>query len=127
MRMKKMDTLTWVGRVIGVLAGGFVAFGGIIKLVNNSPEMLEGWASSGWPPSYMKTIGILEVACAAVYFIPKTSYLGAILMTGLIGGIIATNLRLENNVLVPVLLGVAVWASHYLRDPRLRSMIPLNK
>ena len=72
-------------------------------------------------------LGILEVACTVIYLIPRTAVLGAILLTGYLGGATATHVRIGEPWFMPVLLGVVVWLGIYLRDPRLRALIPLRR
>jgi hypothetical protein len=72
------------------------------------------------------TLGIVEIACTVVYAIPQTAVLGAILLTGYLGGAIATHVRLEEGFLPPVILGVLVWLGIYLRDARLRALLPFR-
>lgn len=71
-------------------------------------------------------LGILEVACVVVYLIPRTAVLGAILLTGYLGGAVATHLRVGDPCFGPILLGVVLWGGLFLRDPRLRTLIPLR-
>jgi hypothetical protein len=88
---------------------------------------VQGFAQFGYPESLILKIGILEIFCTVVYMIPRTSVLGAILMTGYLGGATATNVRVgDPSSFIPVLVGVLVWAGLYLRDDRLRALIPLR-
>jgi len=99
-------------------------FSGVMKLAKLAPAM-QGMAQYGYPDHLVVVIGILEVFCTVVYAIPRTSVLGAILLTGYLGGATATNVRVGNPAfLVTALLGVMVWAGLYLRDERLRALIP---
>jgi len=82
-------------------------FGGVMKLMKSAPVM-QGFAHFGYPESLALSIGILELACTVVYVIPRTSVLGAILMTGYLGGATATNVRVGDSFFVPVGLGVLV-------------------
>jgi len=72
-------------------------------------------------------IAILEVICVALYLIPQVSIVGAILLTGYIGGAISTHLRVSEAVIIQVALGVLVWGGLYLREPRLREILPIRK
>ena len=91
--------------------------------------VVEGFAQFGFPESLIFPLGILELACTVVYLIPRTSILGAILLTGYLGGAVATHVRVGEGlfpVLFPVIMGVLVWGGQWLRDERLRALIPLR-
>ena len=93
------------------------------------PEVIEGFVRLGYPESLALGLGILELACTAVYLIPRTSVLGAILLTGYLGGATATHVRVGDPFsmfIIPVILGVLVWGGLFQRDPRLRALIPLR-
>jgi hypothetical protein len=91
------------------------------------PEMMEGWNHFGWPAELLLTIGILEAASVLLYMIPQTAVLGAILLTGYLGGAIATHLRVSEGVPLQVLFGVLIWGALFLRDERLRQLLPFRK
>jgi len=89
--------------------------------------VVQGFAHLGYPESLLVTLGILELGCTVVYLIPRTSVLGAILMTGYLGGATATHVRIgEALFFIPVVLGVLAWGGLFLRDDRLRALIPLR-
>jgi hypothetical protein len=116
----------WAGRIISVLPVLMLAFSGVMKLAKVAP-VLQGFARYGYPESLILVIGILEIACTVVYAIPRTSVLGAILLTGYLGGATATNVRIgDPSFLITVILGVLAWVGLYLRDERLRALIPLR-
>ena len=115
----------WIGRIISALPVLMLLFSGVLKLLK-PPSVVQGVAHFGYPESLMLPIGILEIACAAVYAIPRLSVLGAILITGYLGGATATNVRVGDSFIITVLLGVLVWVGLYLRDNRLRGLIPLR-
>lgn len=98
----------------------------VMKLIK-PPPVVEGFAHLGFPESLALGLGLLELACAVVYVIPQTSVLGAILLTGYLGGATVTHLRVGDPFLTPVILGMLVWGGLYLRDPRLRALIPLRR
>jgi hypothetical protein len=88
--------------------------------------VIEGMAHYGYPEHLILYIGMLEVGCTIVYLIPRTAILGAILMTGYLGGATATNVRMgDPSFIGPVLAGVFVWAGLCLRDERLSALIPV--
>jgi hypothetical protein len=103
-----------------------LVFSAVIKLMK-PVQMVEGFARLGIPDSLISQLGILELVCAVIYLIPRTSIMGAILITGYFGGAIATNLRLGESFLLPVMAGVMVWGGLYLRDQRVRALIPLRR
>jgi hypothetical protein len=116
----------WAGRIISTLPVLLLLFSGALKLMKPAP-VVQGFAHFGYPESFILSIGILELACTVVYLIPRTSVLGAILMTGYLGGATATNVRVGDPAFfITIILGVLVWAGLYLRDDRLRALIPLR-
>lgn len=120
-----------VGRIMSGLIIAFLAFDGVFKFVKPAPApVVETFARLGWSLSLAPVLGIVLLVSAALYAIPKTSVLGAILLTGYLGGAIATHLRvgdpLFSHVLFPTYMGVLLWGGLYLRDKRLRALIPLR-
>jgi hypothetical protein len=116
----------WGGWILSALPVLALLLSGSMKLVH-PPNLAEGFKTLGWPEEYALGLGILEIACAVVYLIPQTSVLGAILMTGYLGGAIATHVRVGQFGVIPQIgLGVLVWLGLYLRDPRLRALVPLR-
>ncbi len=118
--------MLWAGRIISALPVLMLLFSGVMKLAKPAP-VVEGFVRLGYPEGLALGIGIVELACTVVYVIPRTSVLGAILLTGFLGGATATHVRIgEPAFLFPVVLGVLVWLGVYLRDGRLRALIPLR-
>ncbi len=116
----------WAGRILSALPVLMLLFSGVMKLMKPAP-VVQGFAHFGYPESLALCIGILELACTVVYVIPRTSVLGAILLTGYLGGATATHVRIgEALFIIPVILGVLVWGGLFLRDDRLRALIPLR-
>jgi hypothetical protein len=103
---------------------------GTFKLVGaftHDPGMAQNWAQFGYPPSTLLPIGIVEVCCALLYAVPRTAALGAVLVTGYLGGAVATHVRVSQGVWVaPALLGVLAWLGLFLRDPRVRALLPVR-
>lgn len=96
-----------------------------LKLTAN-PQLMEQVSKQlGYPPSLMTPLGILEIACVVLYAIPRTAVLGAILLTGYLGGAISTHVRVGDGFFPEAVLGVLVWLGLYLRDGRVRALIPL--
>jgi len=120
---------SWAGIVVTALPVLFLLFDAVMKLVNPAP-VVESMRSLGYPLDLAPAIGVLQLACIAAYVVPRTSVLGAILLTGYLGGAVATHVRVGNplasHVLFPVYVGVLVWAGLYLREPRLRALVPLR-
>jgi hypothetical protein len=115
----------WAGRVMSGLPVAMLLFSGIIKLVQPAP-VVDEFVRLGYPESLVLGIGILELACTAIYVIPRTSVLGAILLTGYLGGATATHVRVGDPFFGPVVLGALVWGGLLLRDARLRALLPLR-
>jgi uncharacterized membrane protein YphA (DoxX/SURF4 family) len=116
----------WAGRIISGLPVLLLLFSGVMKLMK-PPSVLQGFAGYGYPESLLVVIGLLEIACTVIYAIPRTSILGAILLTGYLGGATATNVRVGNPAFImTVILGVLAWVGLFLRDDRLRALIPLR-
>jgi hypothetical protein len=129
-----METLPrwmiWTGRALSWSAILFLTPNMIIKLIDH-PIVQQTMTGLGWPVKYDLLIGVIELVCIVLYAVPRTSVLGMILMTDLIGGAIATNLRAEqplfSHILFGVYLGVWMWVGLWLRTPRLRALIPLSR
>ena len=116
----------WIGRIMSALPVLMLLFSAAMKFAK-PPQVLEGFTHMGYPESLALGLGILELACTILYVIPRTSVLGAILVTGYLGGAIATHVRIGEQFVMPIVLGVFVWGGLFLRDPRLRSLIPLRR
>jgi hypothetical protein len=115
--------LVWTGRVISALPVLMLLFSAGMKFTN-SPTLTEGMDHLGWPMKYAVALGITELACTILYVIPQTSVLGAILLTGYLGGATATHVRVGDPFYGPVIFGVLVWLGLFLREPRLRAILP---
>lgn len=116
----------WAGRILSVLPALMLLMSAAMKLAGPQ-EAVEGFKQMGWPIDLATPLGILEIAVTLLYLIPQTSVLGAILVTGYLGGAVATHVRIEDGFLMPVALGVAIWVGLYLRDGRLRALLPLTR
>jgi hypothetical protein len=120
-----IKTTIWAGRILSAFAILFLAFDTIIKVLNLAPAV-EATTQLGYPASIVLTIGLIELACLAVYSIPRTSVLGAVLLTGYLGGAIATQVRAGSSlfsVVFPVIIGALIWGGLFLRDERLRALL----
>jgi DoxX-like protein len=123
--MEASRKIVWVGRVISVLASLVFAMSSFMKMKGGA-EVMQGMAHLGLPESLVLPLAILEISCVVIYLIPATSVLGAILLTGYIGGAICTHLRVGDPFFVQSVLGVCVWLGLYLRENRLKGLIPLR-
>ncbi len=115
----------WGGRIASALPVLMLLMSAGMKFAQPS-TFVEGFKTLGYPMSLATGIGIVELLCTIIYLIPRTSVLGAILLTGYLGGAVATHVRIADPSFVgPLLFGVLVWVGLYLRDPRIRALIPL--
>ena len=117
--------MLWGGRILSALPALMLLFSGAMKLMKPAP-VLQEFARLGYQESAILGIGILELVCLALYLIPRTAVLGAILLTGYLGGATATHVRLGDPFIPPIVCGVLLWGGLYLRDERIRALIPLR-
>jgi DoxX-like family len=115
----------WAGWVISAIPILMFTASAVLKFMKTD-EAMKGFHDLGWPDSLALALGITELTCTVIYAIPRTSVLGAILLTGYMGGAIATHVRIGELFVVQALLGVAVWLGLYLRESRIRALIPLR-
>ena len=118
--------LLWGGRVLSALPALGLFASAAMKL-SRSPQVVQGFKAMGYPDSSILIIGIVEVLCTVLYLVPQTAVLGAILLTGYLGGAVSTHVRAGEGFAAPVLFGVLLWGGLFLRDPRLRALLPLRK
>jgi len=122
----------WVGRVLGGLIVAFLAFSGGIKLAGH-PSVPETMGQLGWPTTYQSGlwIGLMELTIALLYAIPRTAVLGLVLMTALLGGAMATHTRVGSPLFTHTLFGLYMalfaWGGLWLREPRLRALLPFRR
>jgi hypothetical protein len=117
--------VVWTGRGISMLVSVVFLFSAFMK-IKGGEELSQGIAHLGLPESLMVPLSILEISCVVIYLVPATSVLGAILLTGYIGGAICTHLRVGDVFVMQIAIGVLVWLGLYLREARLRDLIPLR-
>ncbi len=117
--------MLWAGRIISALVVLFMIADSVMKLMK-AAVVLEAQVRLGWPESLTLALGITSLACTLLYAIPSTSILGAILLTAYLGGATATHVRVGEPFYFPIIFGVLVWAGLYMRDQRLRALIPLR-
>lgn len=118
--------MVWTGRAISGFVSVFLLFDGVARLVRFAPYV-EGTVKFGYPEHPASPIGLVLVAATLLYVIPRTAVLGAILLTGYLGGATASHVRVEDPFfLFAATFGVLVWVGLYLREPRLRALVPLR-
>ena len=117
----------WTSRVLTTLATLFLLFDAIGKVLRPA-AVVQGTTQLGFPAAVILPLGIIQLICLALYLIPRTAVLGAILWTGYLGGAIATHVRvgdpLFSHVLLPAYIAVLLWGALWLRDQRVRALIP---
>jgi hypothetical protein len=123
------NALHWIGRILSGAGALLLLFDGVMKLVK--PDVVvEGTVRLGYPESVITGLGIVVLSCTVLYLIPRTAVLGAILLTGYLGGAVATHVRAEEGwfpILFPVVFGAILWGGLYLRDERVRALVPLRQ
>ena len=122
----------WTGRILSGLVVFFLLVDAVYKLIKPLPApAVEAFGKLGYPIELAAGIGILLLSCVALYLIPRTSILGAILLTGYLGGAVASHVRVGDpwfsHALFPVYIGLLAWGGLYLREARLRALIPLRE
>ena len=123
--MAASNKAKWIGVALTVLPSLMFGFSAVLKL-KGGPELNQGMAHLGMPPSMVVPLAILELTCVVVYLIPATSVLGAVLLTGYLGGAICTHWRVGDPFWVQILIGLVLWLGLYLREPRLKALLPLR-
>jgi Na+/phosphate symporter len=121
--------MLWTGRVLSGLMALFFVLDGVGHLMKPAP-VVEAFSRLGYPLSASVWIGLLALMCTAIYVTPRTSVLGAILLTGYMGGAVSTHVRAGSTAfetIFPVILGALVWAGIFVRDAQLRQLVPLRR
>lgn len=125
--MVPSSAMLWTGRALTGLFALFMLGASIAPKLLHLPVVDETMAQLGWPAGYGLMIGLIELTCLVLYLIPRTSLLGAVLMMGLLGGAMATHIRvgspLFTHILFSIYLGVFMWGGLWLRDARFRSLV----
>lgn len=123
-------TQTWSGRFLSSVAVLFLLFDGAGKLFEVQP-VIDGTLQLGYPRDVVFTLGVILLTCVAAYVVPRTSVLGALLLTAYLGGAVATHVRVENplfsHVLFPTYVAALLWGGLILRDARLRALLPMRR
>lgn len=118
----------WIGWVVSILPALVLLFSGVAKFViPSSPELDENLRHIGWRADQIPTLGVIELLCAILFLIPQTAVIGAILVTGYMGGAIATHMRVGDAYIVQALIPILCWLGLWLREPRLMPLMPIRK
>ena len=119
----------WTGRILSAVAVLFLLFDITLHLLR-PPFVVEGTKQIGYPVNTILTLGIIELVCLILYVVPRTAVLGAILWTGYLGGAVATHVRVSDplfsHILFPIYVALFLWGGLWLREPRLRALIPIR-
>lgn len=119
--------LTICGWALTILLALLFTFSAVMKFLR-PPEMIEQFESVlGYPARLAVPIGIVELLCVLFFVIPRTAALGAVLLTGYLGGAIATHVRIGDPFIMPVIVGMAVWLAVFMREPRVRTILPIRR
>ncbi len=118
------------GLVCTAIAALFLTFDTLLKVLTLAPAV-EGTTALGYPAESVMWIGLIQLVCLVLYLVPQTAVLGAVLMTGYLGGAVATHVRISNplltHTLFPIYVAVILWAGLYLREERLRAIMPFRR
>lgn len=127
----KASPMVWTGRVLTALFALFILGASAFPKLSGMPVAEAIMAELGWPSGYVLMIGLMELGFLILYLIPRTSLLGAVLFTGLLGGAMATQIRAESplfsHVLFSLYLGLFMWGGLWLRDAALRAAFPIRR
>jgi len=118
--------MIWLGWVVSVLPVLGLVMSAVFKFLKPA-DLVKEFGRLGWPENLAFGLGIVEIVCTILYVIPQTSVLGAILLTGYLGGATATHVRIGDGFVPPIVMGVLIWLGLFLRDARLRALIPLRR
>ena len=116
----------WIGWIISILASLMFLFSATLKFIGG-PQVSDGFAHLGLPERMRLPLAILELSCVVIYLIPPTAVLGAVLLTGYLGGAICSHWRVGDPTYMPILLGLLIWLGIYLREDRLKPILPLRR
>ena len=120
--------LLWTGRILSIVFVLFMIMDGVMKIVR-PPSVVEGSAKMGYAASTLPGIGVALLLCTLLYVVPKTRVLGGLLLTGYLGGAVASQVRVGATAFelaFPILFAVVLWASLWIVEPRLRALIPVE-
>ena len=114
----------WAATILPLLV---LAMSATMKFLHGADMVTQFTGKFGYPESLILPLGIVETLCAILYVVPQTSVLGAILLTGYLGGAVATHVRVGDPPVAPIVVGVLLWLGLFLRDARMRELLPLRK
>lgn len=118
--------ILWTGRIMSTLPVLMLLLSATMKF-SSSPDLAKGFEHLGWKIQLAPSLGVLELVCTVLYAIPRTSVLGAILLTAYLGGATATHIRVGDPFVSTIIVGVVLWGGLFLRNPRLRALLPLTR
>jgi len=118
--------MLWTGRIMSTLPVLMLLFSAAMKF-SGSPDLAKGFEHLGWNIQLAPSLGVLELVYTVLYAIPRTSVLGAILLTAYLGGATATHVRVGDPFASTIIVGVVLWGGLFLRNPRLRALLPLTR
>ena len=119
--------MLWTGRVISAIVALMMGGLGAAMLIASPDKITEGMTKYGYPATVGRPLVIVQIICAVLYVVPQTAVLGAILLTGYLGGAVATHVRAGESWVFPVVFGVLVWLGLFLRDARVRALVPFRR
>ncbi len=121
----RSKVMYWAGWVVSILPALLLLFSASMKFMQPAVKVDDPNANLGWPAQYMMILGIVEISCTIIYLVPNTAVLGAILLTGYLGGAVATHARLGQPAFaIAIVVGMLVWLGLFLRDARIRALVP---
>ena len=121
------NKLIWTGHILSGLTGIFMLTSGLNVAFVRSADVVQGFAKFGYPEDVMVPIGLAALVGSLLYLIPRTAVLGAIVLTGYLGGAVATHVRINDpTFFAPLAVGILIWLGLFLRDEKLRALLPLR-
>ena len=119
--------MVWISYIVSAIPVLMLLLSGVMKLIP-SPQLSKGFEDLGWPIGHATLLAVIELSCVVIYLIPRTAVLGAILIAAYLGGATATHIRISDysEFFIPIVLGILAWLGLWLRDPRLRQLLPLR-
>ncbi len=126
-RVSRPKWQTWAGWVLSALPVMMLVMSASMKIAHKPDAVAMFVGKFGWAEGMLPTLAALELACTLVYLVPRTAVLGAVLLTGYLGGAVATHVRVGDVFVAPLLVGVLLWVGLYLRDARVRALLPLRQ
>lgn len=117
----------WTGRVLTAIPVLMMTMSGAMKL-SHAPNFVAMWTEKlGYPERVLTAVGILELLCVALYLVPRTAVLGAVLLSAYLGGAVTSHVRIADPFFIPIVLGIFIWGGLWLRDERVRALLPFKQ